>query len=102
HRVGDRRDETRGYLGAIHLGEVALNLPYGHAAGVERNNLVVKARPAGLVFADELGLEDALAVARDVQRQLAKLPLECLRAMPVAGVASDIGHRIALVVTEMF
>ena len=56
---------------AIHLGEMplTLNLPYGHATDVERHNLVVKARSAGLVPANELGPEGALAVARDVQRQ---------------------------------
>lgn len=79
-----------------------LNLPHGHAAGVERHDLVIEARPAGLVLADELGFEGALAVARNVQRPLAELSLERLRAMPVAGIASDICHRVALVVAQVF
>src|SRR5882757_9271774 len=48
HRVGDRGDETRGYLGAIHLGEMPLDFPYGHAAGIERHDL--SSKPAQRVW----------------------------------------------------
>ena len=40
-----------------------LNLAHRHAPGVQLDDLVVKARPTGLVLGNELALEAAMAVA---------------------------------------
>ena len=80
---------------------MALNLAHRHAAGVERQYLVVKAAPAGLVLGDELGLERARAVAWDFNGQGAKVAFECFFAAPISGVASFIGDHLVLVMTQV-
>jgi hypothetical protein len=57
---------------------MALDFPYRHATRVQRQNLVIKAGPAGLMFGNELRLEAA-----------------------VAGVAAFIGHGFMLVVAQV-
>jgi hypothetical protein len=42
---------------------MALDISNAYAAGLERQNLVVKARPAGLVFREQLRLEGSMTVA---------------------------------------
>jgi hypothetical protein len=45
---------------------MALDFSHRHAAGVQREDFVVKACPAGLVLGDDLGLKAGVAVARDL------------------------------------
>jgi hypothetical protein len=54
---------------------MALDFPNRHAPGVERQDFVVKARPAGLVLRNQLRLEGAVAVAGYLYRQFAKVAL---------------------------
>lgn len=49
-------------LGAVPFLQMSLDFPNRHVAGVERQDLDVKAGPAGLVLEDALGLEAAVAV----------------------------------------
>ena len=62
------------------------------AAGVQRDDFVVEARPTGLVLGDELGLEAAMAVAGHLDGQFAEIALEGLLALAVSGVAAGVGH----------
>ena len=55
-------------------------------AGVERQNLVIEARPAGLVLGDQLRLKCAVTVARNFDWQFAELALQCLAALAVTQV----------------
>ena len=64
------------------------------AAGVQRDDFVVEARPTGLVLGDELGLEAAMAVAGHLDGQFAEIALEGLLALAVAGVAAGVGHSL--------
>jgi hypothetical protein len=76
---------------------MTLDFPHRHAPGIQRQDLVVKAGPAGLVLGDDLGFKVAVAVTRDVDRQFAELAFEGLLATTVAGVARRVGDgRVAL------
>ena len=100
-RIGHGRDQAGRDLRAVHLLQVRLDLAHRHAAGVQRQDLVVEAGPAGLVLGNQLRLEAALAVAGHLDRQRAELALERLAAAAVAGVAGRVGHRRMPVVAEV-
>jgi hypothetical protein len=57
---------------------VRLDVAHRHAAGVEREDLLVQARQSGLALADELGLEAALAIARRLDRHGPEIGLQRL------------------------
>ena len=86
---------------AVHLFKMILYLTHCHATGVQRQDLLVEAVPAGLVLGDELRLEAAIAVAEDFDRQFAELALEHLAALAVTGIACGVGDSLVLGVTEM-
>jgi len=102
HRVGDGRDQAGRDFHAVDFFQMALDLAHRHATGIQRENLLVEARPAGLVFGDDLRLEGAVAIAWNFNRQLAKVALQRLFALAVAGVAGRIGDGLMFVVTEVF
>ena len=54
---------------------MALNLAHRRASGVQRQYLVVKAAPSGLVLGDDLGLKGTLLVAGDFNGQYAEFTL---------------------------
>ena len=81
---------------ALHLLQVALDLAHGHSTGVERQDLLVKACPSGLVLGDELGHKAAVAVSRYFYGQFAKVALEGFFALAVAGVTGRLGHSVVL------
>ena len=81
---------------------MGLNLAHGHATGVQRDDLVVKAAPAGLVLGDELRLEAAVAVSGHLDRQFAEIAYEGLLAFAVAGVATGVGNCLVALVTQVF
>lgn len=60
-----------------------LDLAHRHAAGIQREDLVVETRTAGLVLLDNLRIEGAMPVARHFDGQLAELTLEFLPAKPL-------------------
>src|SRR5690606_1072552 len=63
------------------------DLPRAHSARVHRDNLVVEAGEPALVLGDQLGIEAALAVARNVDLDLAGVRHHALAAIAVAAVA---------------
>ena len=65
---------------------MALDLPHAHAASVHRDDLLVEAEKATLIFADQLRVERALAIAGDVQPQAAGVGQHGLQAVAVAAV----------------
>ena len=72
----------------------------GHTACIERQNPDVKARPARLMFGDQLRLKTALPVQGNIYGQLTKLALECLLAFAIAGIATGVGDGCVLVMPK--
>ena len=92
-RTPPRRD-----FGAVHFFEMALNFAHRHAAGIQRQNLVVKAGPAGLMFGNELRLETAVAIPWDLDGQGTEIALERLGTATAARVTAVVGNGLMLVV----
>lgn len=78
-----------------------MNLAHRHAPCVKRQNLVVKAAPAGLVLGDKLRLEHACAVAGNLNGQFVKVAFERFLAAPVASVARFVGDHLVLAVAQV-
>jgi hypothetical protein len=81
---------------------VALNLPHGHATGIERQDLFIKACPAGLVLGNDLWLKAAVTIPRDFYEQFTKVAFEGLLALAVTGVVSRGGNGVVLGVAQVF
>src|SRR3954465_6608550 len=81
--------------------EVALDLAYRHAAGVQAQYLVVEAVEVGLALGDQLRLEAASAVARDRNLDLTVLGQHRLRTRAVAAVAAAATGRITFLVAKV-
>ena len=88
HLVGDGGDEVRGDLDAVELAHVALDVARAHAAGVQRDDLVVETGKAPPVLRDQRGVESAVPVARDRQLQRPFRRQHRLRARAVAVVGN--------------
>jgi hypothetical protein len=73
---GDLGNERGGDLDAVKFLDDILDVAAGQALGVQGQDLVVEAAQAALVLADELRLEGAVAVARDVEADLAEFALD--------------------------
>src|SRR6201999_2172760 len=95
-RVSYSGDEGGRHLSAVHFLQMTLNLPHAQAPCIERDDLLIKARPAGLVTLHQLRFERALAITRNIEGQLAELALQRLGAVAVTGVAGGVGDRLAL------
>lgn len=78
-----------------------LNLSYAQAPGVQRDDLVVEARPAGLLLGHHLRLEQRLAVTRNGQRQLAEIALEGFVAVTVTGITASVDDRSTLAMPQV-
>src|SRR5262249_47328476 len=87
HRISHTRDEVWGDLRAVELLQVRLDVAYAHAAGVERENLLVEARETTLMLGDKLGLKRAQPVAGDSDLDGPTVGLHGLRRVAVARVA---------------
>lgn len=74
----------------------ALDFPDGQTSGIERDNFVVKARPTGLVFANDLRLELTMTITWNLNRQFAKIAFQRFTAFAVAGIAGGITHSLML------
>jgi hypothetical protein len=105
HAVGDEADEVRRHLGAVLLGQEALDLVHGHAACAQGHDLVVEAGEAPIVLGHEQRLEGALAVAGHLDAQRAILGQHGLATGTVAMVAGVLGlvrpGRIAQVMRQL-
>jgi len=86
--VGDGADELRRHLGAVLLGQEALDLAHGHAARVHGHDLVVEAGEAAFVLGDEQRLEAALTVSRHLDAKRPVLGQNRLAGAAVAMVAA--------------
>jgi hypothetical protein len=80
---------------------MGLDLADRNAAGVVRDDFVVKAASPGLVFGKQLGLEGTVPVTRNLDGKFAELALEGFVALAVARVADNVSHRLMLVVTKL-
>ena len=69
---------------------MGLNLAYGHAPGIEGEDLVIEARPAGLMLADELRFEGAHTVTGNFDGEFAEIALEGFAALSVPGIAGGV------------
>ena len=85
--------------------EKRLNLAHGEPARIERDDLVVEAGEAALVFADQPRLERAVPVARHRERQRAVIGQHRLPARPIAMIGRVLGlgptRRIAEMVGQL-
>lgn len=80
---------------------MTLNLTNCHTPCIQRQYLVVKAAPAGLVLGDDLRLECSSSVAGNFNGQFTEVTLEGFLAAPVAGVTGLGGHQFILAMTQM-
>jgi hypothetical protein len=96
-RRAPRRHQLRRNLDAVQLAQVRLDVPGGHASGVERDDLLVEPREAPLVLGDQRRLEPTLATAGNRQLELAGVGEHRLRTHPVAVIAL----RLLRFLTEM-
>ena len=78
-----------------------MDLADGHAAGVERQHLVVEAGEPALVLPDQARLKGALAIARDLNRDRAVVRPDGFAARAVAVIGRGVGLRATRRVPEM-
>src|SRR5690606_34021136 len=67
HCLSDRTDEVVRDVCAVLFKQKGTNLPYRHAAGIHRDDFVVKAREAALVLGNQYRREATVPVSWDVQ-----------------------------------
>ena len=101
HRVGHPADQVRRYLNPVELMQVALDLAHRHAARIQRQDAVVEAVEPALALRNDRRLKAAVAVARNLQVDLAVLGQNRLAGMAVAAVAAATARRIALLVAQV-
>src|ERR1035437_10062807 len=101
HGVGDIADERRAHLHAVHLLQVPLDVPRGHATRVHRQDFPIEPRHAGLALRDDLGLERSLPIARCDDLYFAKLPLQSFLAFSVAPVAARLRLLVMLLISQV-
>src|SRR3954465_12010771 len=87
HRVGYRADQIGRDVDPVELTKMADNRAGAHAAGVHRDDLVIKPRKAALVSGDQLRIETGLAVARYRQLDPAGIGEDRLLAITIAPIA---------------
>ena len=85
--VGHLRDQRRAHIYSVHLLQMPLDLPRGHAPRVQRQDLFVEPIKPGLVLLDDLWFETAAAIARRFDCEpLPKITFQRLGSCAVAGV----------------
>src|SRR4051794_27588613 len=87
YRVGYRADQIGRDVDPVELTQMADNFAGAHAAGVHRDDLVIKPRKAALVSGDQLRIETGLAVARHRQLDPTGIGNDRLLAVAIAPVA---------------
>jgi hypothetical protein len=100
-RVGDLGDQVGADVGAIDLAQVALDLADRQPAGIERDHLVVKADPARLALAHDLGLERPVAVPRRADPHRPRVGQDRLGRLAVARVAGTARRRLPGQIAQM-
>jgi len=69
---------------------MSLNLPEGHASGIEGQDLVIEACPAGLVVPDELRFEGAQVVTGNLNGEFTEIAFEGFATLSVPGIAGRV------------
>ena len=90
HGVGHRADQIGRDVDAVQIVQVPGDLAGAHTPRVHRHDLLVEAGEAALVFGYQLRVKARLAVARHVNRQLARLGQHGFPAVTIARVADAI------------
>ena len=80
---------------------MALDLAHAHAPRIHRDDLLIEAGKAALIFGDQLRVECALAIPRDVQGQPARVGQHGLLAIAVAGVCMPVGGLAAKMLVHL-
>lgn len=80
---------------------MGLNLAGRHAAGAERDHLVVEAGQTALAFGHDLGLERPVTVARDTEIEWPGVGGEALGRVPVSAVSGAAAFGRVLLVAEV-
>src|SRR5690606_17802773 len=101
YAVGDLGNQRCRDIGIVHFLEGRNDVTGAHALRVERQDLVIHLRQAGLALANELRLEGAGTVAWRVNLDLAVLALQAFGRGAVAAVARATASGIVLVVAQM-
>ncbi len=100
-RVRDLADEVGRDLGAVKLGQVAMDLAHRHTPCVKDDDFIVEAVEASLALGDQPQLERAGAIARYFDGNVAVFGQYRLGARAVAAVVRAAARWIALLVAEM-
>src|SRR5262249_29434275 len=98
---GHRADQVRRDLNAIHVREEALDLADRHSPRIQREHLVVEAREAALVLADQARFKRAVAIARHRDRHRAIVGQDRLPARAVAVIGDVVRLRTAGRIAQM-
>jgi len=94
HGVGDATDRVAADLDAVEVGQVRGDVAHRHAAGVEREDLVVQAGQARLALAHQPRFKRPVAVARRLDRDRTEFGLHRLGRVPVAVIAGSARRRL--------
>src|SRR6266511_1070974 len=100
-RARHLRDQPLGDVDAVQLAQVALDVAGRHAAGVEREDLLVEAVEGTPVLGHDPRLEAALPVARQLDPDRPILRAQRLRRRPVAPIRLPLGRLSARRIAEM-
>jgi len=87
----DFGNQRGGDLHIVQFAHDLLNVARGHPLGIQREDLFIEARQAPLVFADQLRLERAVAIARRGDAQFAQVALHRFAGPPIATVGRAFG-----------
>ncbi len=101
HGVGDVGDRLVRQVRADRGGQVVLDVPDRHSAGIEADDHVIQAPEAPLALGHQARGERPAPVSRDVQLDRPDLGLHGLRGGPVAGVGVLQRLARALLVAQM-
>jgi hypothetical protein len=101
HHVGHPRDQRRGDLGAVDLGQVRLDVAGGHAARVQREDHVIDLPGPPPPLRDDDRLEGGVTVAGHIDADRPGRGRDGLLVAAVTRVPGPVPGRIALHVTQV-
>ena len=86
--IGHRADQIGRDIDAVKIMQMSHDLARAHAARVHRDDLLIEAGKASLIFGDQLRIEARLPVAGNINHKLAGIGHHRLAAIAVAVVVS--------------
>src|SRR6202000_591778 len=99
--VGDRADEVGRHLGAVALGQKRLYLAHAHAAGVHRDDALIKVGETAFMFGNQHRSETAVPVARQIDPQGTVVGDDRLAGGTIALVGLTVRLALAWRITQM-